>query len=187
MAGVPECGPSPSDPRLPECSGCCQWPISCAEVLPGWPVLGAVNCANGCLPTLSTVLSQPAATTARANSYAQRLKLRLAVIHGNTKQDLVEDGRTSPPPEGLAGSVHPSRSRTSASQSGTPSPYPMLVCTDCMCVCVCLCVCVFACVCAHVCACVRVLTCVHAGLFQSMAMNLVGDVNGHIAIIVVSG
>ena len=61
--------------------------------------------------------------------------------------------------------MHPSRSRTSASQSGTPSPYPVLAAwllmRECWCVCMC------------------------AGPFQSMATNLVGDVNGHIAIIVV--
>lgn len=113
------------------------------------------------------VLSAVAAV--RANSYAQRLKLRLAVIHGNTKQDLVEDGRTSPPPEGSAGSIHPSRSRTSASQSGTLRlGTPIADCTTQMCVCV------YACI-------------VYTGLYQSMVMNLVGDVNGHISIIVVSG
>ena len=114
------------------------------------------------------VLSAVAAV--RANSYAQRLKLRLAVIHGNTKQDLIEDGRTSPPPEGSAGYIHPSRSRTSASQSGTLRPHPLLA-PQCRCVCMCA----------------RLCVCMYTGVFQSMAMNLVGDVNGHIAIIVVSG
>ena len=114
------------------------------------------------------VLSAVAAV--RANSYAQRLKLRLAVIHGNTKQDLIEDGRTSPPPEGSAGFIHPSRSRTSASQSGTLRPHPLL-----------------AAECRYVCVCARLCVCMYTGVFQSMAMNLVGDVNGHISIIVVSG
>ena len=50
----------------------------------------------------------------RASSYAQRLKLRLAVIYGNKKDEEL-DGRTSPPPE--ATGVSPMRSRTTLSMS----------------------------------------------------------------------
>ena len=101
------------------------------------------------------VLSAVAAV--RANSYAQRLKLRLAVIHGNTKQDLIEDGRTSPPPEGSAGFIHPSRSRTSASQSGTLRPHPLLA-AQCRYVCVCVCARLYVCasVCVHVYRCLSI-------------------------------
>ena len=52
----------------------------------------------------------------RASSYAQRLKLRLAVIYGNRKEEVL-DGRTSPPPESLGTGVSPMRSRTTVSTS----------------------------------------------------------------------
>ncbi len=42
----------------------------------------------------------------RATSYAERLRLGIAVIHGEVKEgEEDEDGRASPPPPGMAGRV----------------------------------------------------------------------------------
>lgn len=58
----------------------------------------------------------------RATSFAERLRLNLAVIHGEVKQDENEDDRNSPPPQEVddeeAGLTMPPVSRT-PSKSGT--------------------------------------------------------------------
>lgn len=62
----------------------------------------------------AVIVANGPAAVQRASSYAQRLKLRLAVIYGNRKDEEL-DGRTSPPPE--ATGVSPMRSRTALSMS----------------------------------------------------------------------
>ena len=58
----------------------------------------------------------------RATSFAERLRLNLAVIHGEVKQDENEDDRNSPPPQEVdeeeAGLTMPPINRT-PSKSGT--------------------------------------------------------------------
>jgi len=68
----------------------------------------------------------------RATSYAERLRLTIAVIHGEEKLPELEreDGRNSPPPAEL-------ENRTSFSLGLELLPSE---CSGCVCVCVCVCV-----------------------------------------------
>ena len=102
---------------------------------------------------VSTPSFSPPIFTCRANSFAERLRLGLAVIHGEPKDDTGEDGRYSPPPQG--GRDDNVLSSASVEElGGTPSRHKA-----------------------------NLLSVVPK---EKPPLNVVGDVHGRIAIIVVS-
>lgn len=83
-----------SDPRLQKCHHCCKVPLSCQEVTakPFFFFCAYIFASSDALTLMCLCV-----ICLRAQSYSERLRLGLAVMHGEAHQADMLDGLYSPP------------------------------------------------------------------------------------------